>query len=249
MAAPHNTLAGDLPATLAGKTISIHRHRSLDSLFPPASFLAAGESGLADQVQLFAGGSWKIYWLYDVNDADPLTARWVDSADSGLVNSGSTVIPPGHGLFFNNRAGSHSVFSYGEVRANDFMRPLAVANSLVGGGFPINQSAAGTGGRAMTLGVNFFGSRDFKAADSFFVWNTDANPSNPPTATNYSSYFLAYDPVVVSPPRAEFLHWLKVGDSTAAFQESELLLLRDRSVFVRSRNGLDTYRMPLPWAP
>jgi len=240
-APPHNTLVGALPAALAGDRVAIHSHYTLNSLFPQTSFTAGGDSGTADQVQLFAGGAWKIYWLYNANDGDPQTARWVDSADAGMADAGATVVAPGHGMFYNNRSASVPVLAYGEVRANDFVRPLSTAQSLVGGGFPMHQPPSGNGGRAMTLNAGLFGSRDFKTADSFFVWNADATPS----VLGYSTYYLAN----AGAANPSFVHWLKVGDSSATFRENEFLLKRDRAVFMRSKNGLNTYRTPLPWTP
>lgn len=240
-AAPFSTLAGALPAALAGDTVSLHRHRTVASLFPPTEFGATGNQATADQVQVFAEGAWTIYWLYDENDADPQTARWVNAADAEMADAGSTVIAPGQGLLFNNRSSAVSLLSYGEVRENDFVRPLALGQSLVGGGFPIVQSPSAAGGRGMTLAAGLFGSRDFKTADSIFVWNADSNPSLP----GYTTYYLANG----APVNPSFVHWLKVGDSTAAFREAELLLKRDRAVFVRSKTGVNTYRMPAPWTP
>ena len=64
-----------------------------------------------------------------------------------MPNQGASVIPPGQGMFFNNRALVTSILAYGEVRENDFIRPLAVGNNLVGGGYPLDQSATGLDGR------------------------------------------------------------------------------------------------------
>ena len=87
-AAPFNTLTGPPPANLVGDSIAIHRHRTLDETFPPEDFGATDSQATADQVQIFAGGAWTIYWLYNENDADPLTSRWVDAADAGMADKG-----------------------------------------------------------------------------------------------------------------------------------------------------------------
>ena len=240
--APYNTLTGAPPASLAGDTVSLRRHWTLDEVFPPDGFDGAtGSQSTADQVQVFAGGAWRIYWLYDENDADPATARWVDAATSDMADEGAAVIQPGQGMFFNNRSAATSILAYGEVRQNDFIRPLAIGSSLVGGGYPLDQSATGTGSRAMNLADGFFGSRDFKTADSFFLWKADATIG----AQGYATYFLLNG----APMQPAIIRWVKVGDASILPRDAEILLLGNRAVFVRSKDGLPQYTVPSPWKP
>ena len=210
-AAPFNTLTGAPPASLAGDQVAIRRHWTLDEIFPPTGFGATGSQSTADQVQVFSGGAWTIYWLYDDNDGNPATARWVDAADAGMADQGNAVIPPGQGMFFNNRTAATSILAYGEVRENDFIRPLAAGNNLVGGGYPVDQSATGAHGRAMNLAAGFFGSRDFKTADSFFVWNADATIGAP----GYGTYFLLSS-CSTALPQPALIRWAKTGDASLA---------------------------------
>jgi large repetitive protein len=234
--APFNTLAGAPPANLAGDTVVLRRHWTLAEVFPPAGFGATGAPSTADEVQLFVDGAWILFWNYD----DSGTHRWVRSG-FGFTDQGATVIPPGWGTFFNNRTAVTSLLAYGEVRTNDFRRPLDIGNNLVGGGYPLDQSAAGPGGRAMTLATGFFGSRDFKTADTIFLWNKDANAAS----SGYSTYFLLNG----APVFPGLLNWAKVGDNTAASRDAEVILLGNRAVFARSKNGLDSYVSPSPWTP
>ena len=236
-APPFNTLTGAPPSTLAGASVLIHRHWTLDEVFPPSGFGASGSQTTSDEVQLFAGGAWSVYWLY--NGDGP--ARWVDAADAGMSNKGTTVIPPGQGMFFNNRTTASSVLAYGEVRANGFIRPLGAGYNLPGGGYPVDQSATGTAGRAMTLDAGFFGSRDFKTADSFFVWNADATVG----ATGYTTYYLLNG----SPVAPSMIRWIKVGDAAATSRDNETLLLGNRAVFLRAATALPAYGYPSPWTP
>ena len=235
--APFSTLTGAPPSTLAGDTVALRRHRTLNDIFPPASFGATGDQETADQVQVFANGLWTIYWLFD----DAGSPRWVDAADAGMADMGGTIIPPGQGMLFNNQTAATSLLSYGEVRTNDFVRPLAIGHSLVGGGYPLDQSAAGINGRDMTLAAGFFGSRDFKTADSFFVWKGDAVAGS----SGYDHYFL----IDGAPLQPSLVRWAKVGDATATARDSEVLLLDNRAVIIRSKDGLDGYTMPAPWSP
>jgi uncharacterized repeat protein (TIGR01451 family) len=240
-AAPFNTLTGAPSAGLAGDSIVIRRHWTLDELFPPTGFGATGSQSSADQVQLFAGGAWRIFWLYDESDADPQTARWVDAADADMADQGSTILPPGRGMFFNNRNAITSILAYGEVRVNDFIRPLAAGNNLVGGAYPVDQSANSAGGRAMNPANGFFGSRDFKTADSFFIWNPDSLIGT----SGYSTYFLLDG----APAQPAIVRWAKVGDASILARDAEKLLLGNRAVFVRSQETLSTHTEPSPWNP
>ncbi len=247
-AAPFNTLTGAPPASLLGDTVVLRPHWTLGGLFPPEAYAATGSQSTADQVQLHAGGEWVFYWLYDAGDSDPETARWVLAGDNLLTDQGATVLPPGQGMFVLKHPPEVATVSYGEVRANDFVRPLAAGHNLVGGGFPVDQSATGTGSRQMTLAGtgpvaenDFFGSRDFKTADSFFIWRKDAVTG----ADSYDTCFLLSN----SPTNPTVYRWVKVGDATLATQDAAVLFLSDRSVFVRVAAGLPGYRIPCPWQP
>lgn len=238
---PFNTLAGAPPVSLTNDKAVIRRHWTINEIFPVSGFGATGSQSTADQIQVFSGGAWTIYWLYDENDGNPATARWVDAADAGMADQGATVIPPGQGLFFNNRSSVTSILAYGEIRPNAFVRPLAVGSNLVGGGYPANQSANGSLGRAMNLGTGFFGSRDFKTADSVFVWKADTIIDSP----GYHTYYL-FDGAPVQP---SLVRWVRMGDPSLLARDSEILLLGNRSVFVRAKNELPAYTIPTPWTP
>ncbi|MEO8617472.1 MAG: hypothetical protein ABI600_20240, partial [Luteolibacter sp.] len=236
--APYNTLTGNLPVSLVGNQIAIRRHWTLGEMFPPSSFGATGDPATADQVQLFVNGQWIIYWLY--NDG-VLAARWAKTGDNTYADQGAAVLAPGQGLFFNNRTGVTSILAYGEVRANKFIRPIAVGSNLVAGGYPVDQSPTGTASRAMTSIAGFFGSRDIATADTFYVWNGDSTIG----AIGYSSYFLNDN----APRTPSVIKWVKVGDASLLARDAELLLQGNRSVFLRSKNGLNGYTTPSPWAP
>jgi large repetitive protein len=235
--APFNTLAGTAPASLEGDTVAVRRHWTLDEVFPPSAFGATNSQSSADQVQVFAGGAWTIYWLYDASGSP----RWVSVADAGNANMGANVIPPGQGVFFNNRHTAPSLLAYGEVRANDFVRPLAAGNNLVGGGYPIAQSANGTGGRAMNIATGFFANRDFKKADSIHIWRADTQINAP----GYDGYYLVDATAVV----AGVLRWVKIGDPSLSDRDAQVILHGNRAAFIRSHAGLGQYTSPSPWTP
>ncbi|MBK1828347.1 hypothetical protein JIN81_15035 [Haloferula rosea] len=234
--APFNTWQGALPSDLVGDALVLRRHVTLDERFPPNAFGASDSQMTADMIQVFADGAWTFYWL-DENGGSP---RWVDAAESPMLDRGDRILPPGQGVFFNNRTSEKSILAYGEIRANDFIRPLDDSDNLVGGGFPLDQSAAGPNQRNMRSD-GFVGSLDFKVADSFFIWRQDADPG----AAGYDSYFLADG----SPVNPALKRWVAVGDALLGNREGEVILLGNRAVFLRSGLGYDTYTVPQPWAP
>jgi uncharacterized repeat protein (TIGR01451 family) len=237
-AAPFNTLLGPPPASLAGDMIVIRRHWTLNELFPPSVFGATDDRTTADQVQMFAAGAWVIYWLYDDGI---LPARWVRTGDNTYADQGAAVLAPGQGMFFNNRTAAIPILAYGEIRPNDFVRPLAAGNNLIGGGYPVDQSATGNNSRAMSLAAGFFGSRDFATADSFFLWKGDAAAG----ASGYDTFYLLNN----APKVPLVQRWVKVGDASLLARDAELLLLGERSVFLRAKDALDGYTVPSPWTP
>jgi len=233
---PSSIVIGGLPVELVGGRIAVHRHRTLDNLFPPTGFGAATSRANADKVRVFAGGQWSDYWLYS-NSGSPV---WLKAGTNSLDDHGITVIPPGQGVFFDSPQTTTSLLAYGEVRENQFVRPLETGHSLVGGGFPINQSANGLNGRNMNSGTGFLATNDFKTADSFFYWNGDFNPG----ARGYTTYYMLDGSSVNVGFR-----WVRVGDARLNMRDNEILLHSDRAVFIRSKDGLGNHSMPAPWTP
>ncbi|HSP42839.1 MAG TPA: hypothetical protein VLO11_08215, partial [Luteolibacter sp.] len=234
--APFNTLAGALPALLAGDRIAVHRQRTINDLFPPTGFAATASRSSADKVRVFAGGLWSDFWLFS-NDGSPV---WLKAGVNSLDDQGVTPVPPGQGVMFDSQQTTASILAYGEVRQNRFVRPLDAGHSFVGGGYPMDQSANGNNGRNMNAGTGFLATNDFKTADTFFFWNGDFSPG----ARGYTSYYLL-DGSRSNPE----LRWVRFGDVWLNSSDGEILLHGDRAVFIRSRDGHDLHTMPLPWTP
>ena len=233
---PFNTL-DVVPIDLEGSQVIIRSHRTLGEMFPVTSFHADGGPESADQVQTYTEGRWTTYWLKNTTPA-----IWVELLGDGS-DKAATVIPPGQGMFVLRRTSPISILSYGEVRENVFVRPLSQGLNLVGGGYPIDQSANGeVSGRGMDYMFGFYGSRDFKTADSFFIWKGDTTTG----ATGYDTYWLLHSEV----PQHFMDRWVMAGDATLAPKDDTILFQSDRSVFIRMKNELDTYAIiPTPWDP
>ncbi|MEI6608051.1 MAG: hypothetical protein WCP35_22335, partial [Verrucomicrobiota bacterium] len=222
---------------LTGELVVIRQHWTLGQMFPVANFTAGTTHTTADQVQTYAAGAWSTYWLY-TNSGSP---KWVKVGDGTMADQAATIIPPGQGMFVNRRTTPLPYLAYGEVRSNTFVRPLSQGTNLVGGGYPIAQSPNGSGGRSMNLAASFFGSRDFKTADSIFVWKGDATPG----VTTYDTYYLLSN----SPTNPTTVKWVKVGDVSLSSYDAASILLGDRSVFIRANAALPSYSTPSPWSP
>jgi large repetitive protein len=230
---PFNTLAGAAPASLAGNPVAIHRHWTLGEMFPTGRFLAAADPTAADEVQTFAKGAWTSYWL----DANGGTPKWVRDGDATLADQAATVLAPGQGMMVVKHTNGTPLLVYGEVRENPFVRPLGGGMNLVGGGYPVAQSATGPGSRRMDLAHGFAGSLDPASADTFSLWKGDATPG----ASGYDIFYL-YNPGTA--PK-----WVLSGDATLSPRDTEKLFLSDRSVFIGKQTDLLAYTMPSPWAP
>ena len=64
-------------------------------------------------------------------------------------------------------------------------------------------------------------------------------------ATGYDTYFLLNG----APVQPSVIRWVKVADTTIAPRDAEILLLGNRSVFLRAKNPVPGYRIPSPWLP
>jgi len=230
---PFNTVAGPLPATLAGDRFVIRTHSSLGRMFPTSAFGASTSQDTADQVQTFANGAFVNYWLYS-NGGSPV---WVRSGDASLTDQVNVVIPPDQGTFINT-TGAGSLLAFGKVRANDFVTPLTTGNNLVRSGYPL---AASPLSRGMTIPNGFDGDRDFKKADEIYIWRGDAAAAQ----SGYDSYFLLDG----APTQPAIRRWAKVGDVSLQAQDSTLLFRRDASSFIKLMAPLPGHKTVVPWQP
>jgi hypothetical protein len=131
--APYNTLTGAPPASLSGDKVVIRRHWTLGDVFPPTGFGSTTDPATADQVKLYIGGAWVIYWLYN----DSGTPRWVKTGDNTFGNQNSVILAPGQGLYFNNNTVATSVWlsgrsvncSYEWQSDDDYQRLLRITRS------------------------------------------------------------------------------------------------------------------------
>lgn len=80
---------------------------TVEQIAPKAGYSATGSQSTAPTLQFFTPGvGWVLYWLYD-NSGNP---RWVDAADAGNADAGSTVIASGTWAFAVTTNGNYSPF-------------------------------------------------------------------------------------------------------------------------------------------
>ena len=241
--APFNTMVG-APPDLTGASFVVREHHTMGSLFPVASFTATSAADSATNLQfryfrVDGSAIWIGYWLKDNSPTANTWALYDDTADQATA-----VVPPGHGFFIQNTKSGGTFLTFGKVRENDFIRPLALNANLVGAAYPVTQSAAGTAGRAMrdsdiapTLNNDFVGTLDFKTADQFLIWKGD----NVPDTSGYDTYYQL--------TRNASSKWVKVGDSGLISKDAIDLFYSDRAVFVDVGADIPLYLMPAPWTP
>jgi len=228
---PLNTLP-NLPQQLAGQSIIVRPHQTLDSLFYKPHLNATNSPATAARVLVYQAGAFRFFWLFR-NGSNPI---WVSDGDFNLTNAGARVVDPTEGLFLHPRivSASVTVTQTGLVRSHAFALPLQPGFNLKAFGWPMPLSPALAG---MTTAQGFSGSNTSANADRLLFWNGDTTPAS----TSYDGHFLLV--------AGSFNFWTSEKDASL-INENHLFLFHPlRSVIIRSKNGLSSYLQPLPWTP
>lgn len=185
-----NTLdVGSIGSQLNGVTVALRKHITIEQIQSMSSAALVGNNSatVADQIQLFDGGSgnYSSYFLR----GDGITWRLVGTT----VSANKTPIPPGTGIFILKRSNPVTITATGEVRQNDFSAPYSVGLQLVAPPYPIETSPSGIGA---TSANGWTGNNSATAADQILVFNSGSG--------SYESYFL----------RGDGTTWRQVGTVT-----------------------------------
>ena len=234
LSSPHNTQP-NLPGTLINAPVVIRAHRTIGDCYPDELFQGSGDPAASDQLQFYNGNGYNTYFLLN---AGPYR-QWTGIADGTAADAGLTVIPPGTGLFVNNRGGAIDLLQIGEVRYHDFVQPLAEGFALVAEGYPI---AASPATRGALLSDGFFGSSDQAAADQIQAWQKDSDPG----LNGYLSYFL-----LDAGAGTGYQRWIQSGDGGITNQNNTEIFQPDRATFfkINKLGGHPSYTVPVPWTP
>ena len=222
---------GPIP-NLSGARITLHRHLTLDEVFPKDHFSGSNDAGTADRLLCRAAGTWQVIYLLDNGEIQ----QWTVQGDGTFGDQGNRIIAPGEGFFVHPRATAITLTRQGMVRAHDFVCPLAQGVNFVAGGWPLNQSPAN---RNMGIADNFFvGSTNLAISDQFHVWRGDADSGQ----QGYLGYFLLDG-------GAPFQYWAALADSSLLNQSNSTLFKGSRATLIKVTSDRPNYRMSLPWTP
>jgi hypothetical protein len=170
-ASPENTfVVASIGTKLDNVTVALRKHHTLEGVQAMFSTALVGNNlpGSADQIWLLAPtGAFVQYFLR----GDNVTWRQV-----GLtVTANKTVIAPGTGVMLRKTGAASEVVNLGNVRVNDFARPLKTGLQLVAPPYPVAYSPSSLGATAANgwTGNNLPGSADqlwtFNSATGAFV--------------------------------------------------------------------------------
>ncbi|MBL9113959.1 MAG: DNRLRE domain-containing protein [Verrucomicrobiaceae bacterium] len=216
---------------LSGSHFLLCRHHTIGSLLPAASFPGHDNNpALADRILMHNGTIFQVYWLYR-NGGSP---KWVLSSDINLNDAAGTIIPSGAGLFVHPKKSAVSSVFVGKVRTNDYVQPLPLGSTLVGGGWPMDQSPDG---RAMSTTTGFGPSRNPSYADKVLHWVGDTQPGS--NAYRATAYLL-----LGGVPR-----WSSESDVTLQPLNASPIFKSLHATFFKIQSAKPTYTMPLPWTP
>lgn len=231
MTSSRNTLAS-LPPNLAGDTIAVREHRTLDGMLDKSLFTATSNQSTADRLLFYerATSQFVIYWLFS-NSGSP---KWVLSGDATLADQGGRIVDVSEGMFIHTRTNAVNLVLSGKVRENDVACPLQAGHQLVGGGWALQQSPAG---RAMSTATGFTGGRDPRLVDQIRFWEGDTAPGT----EAYVSHFLL--------DTATLHHWTRQTDASLINEDALPLFQELRAGFVKSISGNSTWVVPMPWTP
>ncbi|MFT4637761.1 MAG: hypothetical protein ACI8T1_001071 [Verrucomicrobiales bacterium] len=135
LGAAHNT--DSVLPQLADHTLTLRPHVALNQIFDKAKLHASTSFDNADQVQVFSGGGFSIYYLYGSSGL----SQWVPFGS--FENSDNMSLLPGQGLLFKRSAlssGAISLNVLGVARTNPFVQPLVAGMNFLAEGYPVSLS-------------------------------------------------------------------------------------------------------------
>jgi hypothetical protein len=199
------------PSVLAGSTVALRKHVTLEQLqtyFSPA-LIGNNNPTLADQIQLYnpSGGTLTSYFLR----GDGLTWRQVGQTSP----ANKTVVASGTGFIVKKITSASAFTSVGTVRMNDFAFPMPSGGTFRAPGFPVSYSPASLGGTASN---GWTGNNNPAQADQLQVFN--------PATGTFTAYFLRGDGVT----------WRQIGQTTSV---TTTQLFADNNAFLVLRRAAD----------
>jgi hypothetical protein len=226
LASPNNTRS-TLPSGVAASHFVIRKHRTLGEIFPNSEWSSSVSAGTSDQILIYTGNGYHTYWNFSI------AGYWTETGS----DQGGTILAPGHGVFIvkSDPDAPRAVLQIGEVRYNDFIRPLRATGSgleLATPGYPFGAAPAALG---MSTAKGFIGSASPGSSTQVQQWQGDSVIN----ANGYDVGFLHASDI-----------WLGSGTSgtPAVINQSELFRA-GRGTFVKVVVPKIDWTHPMPWVP
>lgn len=211
---------------LNGYRIALRPHMTLSEAFLKEPLYAAFDLGLADQVQIYNGSSFTVYYLLGSNGEGDLKI-W---GTFNFQSADDLIIYPGAGMLYkrsNQAPPNVDLVISGQVRANPFYQTLIPGFNFVSEAYPITASFTTRDAFPDAFDFDF----DIGLADQVQVYN----------GTFFVTYFL-------SGGASTAKIWLFTSNLLNNQNDNEIFDFR-RSVFIKKSNPTLDYRIPLSWTP
>jgi uncharacterized protein (TIGR02597 family) len=164
------SLAQNLAAgTAAGVSFKVRKHWTIASVFGPAdeSGLGGGSSTSADQLQLWNGAGYDIYYYQTVGLGGVGWRR----AGAPAVDAAGTVIPPEQGLILNRKQSPGvNVVLMGAVKTGQTSVPVFHGLNFIGNTYAASMTL-GDSGIYTGNDVTGLASGSSSSADQILIWN------------------------------------------------------------------------------
>jgi hypothetical protein len=150
-----------IASQLDGATIALRKHVTLAQIETMFStpVVANNNPSLADQISLFSGSSFTAY-------SRRTDGQWRKSGDT--ANYAKLAVAPGAAVLINRRSTPTSIVSSGNVRQNDFARPIKTGLQFFGPAAPLDKSFTEFGVLANTNG--WVGNNNPSLADQVYIF-------------------------------------------------------------------------------
>ena len=128
---------------LAGYRFEMRAHVTLGQVFDPSLLYGSTNFANADQIQVFNGSGFSIYYVLGDNNS---FAQWTKQAGGNFSSQDNLPILPGQGLIFKRSASSPGPVTLrvrGMARVTPFIQPMREGYNFISEAFPASNSFEG----------------------------------------------------------------------------------------------------------
>lgn len=207
---------------LDGYRFELRAHVTLGQVFDPSALYGSTNFADADQVQVFNGSGFTLYYVLGNNDT---FAQWTKQTGGDFSTKDDLPIAPGQGLIYRRSGSSPGPVSLrvkGLARTTPFVQPMRSGFNFVAEAFPASNSFDGKGAYG---GV-------FANLDRVQVFN----------GTGFTTFQLYTD-------GGDSNLWVNVLDGGFTNQNLNKIFDYRGAVFVDLETASDSYRIAPPYSP